>query len=60
MADPYVEGRLLHVSGTMLARKGQPVPARQRLEEAVAVLRRLGARKAAAQVESSIAALAQE
>jgi uncharacterized protein HemY len=60
MADPYVEGRLLHVYGTMLAREGQPVPARQRLEEALAILRRLGARKAAVQVESSIAALAQE
>jgi tetratricopeptide (TPR) repeat protein len=60
MADPYVEGRLLHVSGTMHARKGQPVPARQRLEEALAILRRLGARGAAVPVERSIAALAQE
>ena len=58
MADPYVEGRLLHVSGTLLARTGQPVPARQQLEEALAILRRLGARRAAAQVESSIATLA--
>jgi tetratricopeptide (TPR) repeat protein len=60
MADPYVEGRLLHVYGTMLATKGQLVPARQRLEEALAILRRLGARKAAAQVEGSIAALAHQ
>ncbi|HKC75335.1 MAG TPA: tetratricopeptide repeat protein, partial [Chloroflexota bacterium] len=59
MADPYVEGRLLHVYGAMLARKGQLVPARQRLEEALAILRRLGACGAAAQVEGSIAALAQ-
>ena len=60
MADPYVEARLLHVYGTMLATKGQPVPARQRLGEALAMLRRLGARKAAAQVERSIAALAHQ
>jgi hypothetical protein len=44
----------------MHARKGQLVPARQRLEEALAILRRLGARGAAARVEGSIAALAQE
>jgi tetratricopeptide (TPR) repeat protein len=60
MADPYVEGRLLHVYGAMLARKGQLVPARQRLEEALAILRCLGARKAAAQVEGSITTLAQK
>jgi tetratricopeptide (TPR) repeat protein len=60
MADPYVEGRLLHVYGAMLARKGQLVPARQRLEDALAILRCLGARKAAAQVEGSITTLAQK
>ena len=28
LADPYVEGRLLHVYGALHATKGQPVPAR--------------------------------
>jgi tetratricopeptide (TPR) repeat protein len=60
LADPYVEGRLLHVYGAMHATTGQPVAARQRLEEALAILQRLGARRAAAQVERSIAALAQK
>jgi hypothetical protein len=60
MADPYVEGRLLHVYGAMHASKGQPVPARQRLGEALAILRRLGARGAAAQVDGAIAALAHQ
>jgi transposase len=45
MPYPYAEARLLHVYGLMHAQKGGPEPARERLEAALALFRRLGARK---------------
>lgn len=54
---PYAEGRLLHVYGQMHAVKGKPEPARERLEAALAIFRRLGARRDAERVEQMIAAL---
>ena len=53
----YGEGRFLHVYGLMLARKGEPVPARERLEAALAIFQRLGARKDAERTEQAIADL---
>jgi tetratricopeptide (TPR) repeat protein/transcriptional regulator with XRE-family HTH domain len=48
---PYGEARLLHVYGQMHAQKGEPGPARERLEDALAIFRRLGARKDAERAE---------
>jgi hypothetical protein len=39
MPYPYAEGRLLHVQ------RGEPGPARERLEAALVIFQRLGARK---------------
>ena len=44
MPYPYGEGRLLHVYGQMHAQKGEPGSARERLEAALAIFGRLGAR----------------
>jgi hypothetical protein len=55
MPYPYGEGRLLHAAGEMHVRKGEPEPARQRLEAALAIFRRLGARKDAERVERALA-----
>jgi hypothetical protein len=57
MPYPYAEGRLLHLYGAMHTRKSAPAPARERLEAALAIFRRLGARKDAEQVEQTLAAL---
>jgi tetratricopeptide (TPR) repeat protein len=54
MPYPYAEGRLLHVYGEMHVRKGEPEPARERLKAALAIFRRLGARKDAERVEQAI------
>ena len=51
---PYAEGRLLHVYGQMHAQKGEPGPARERLEAALAIFRRLGARKDAERAKQAI------
>jgi tetratricopeptide (TPR) repeat protein len=59
MPYPYAEGRLLHVYGEMHAQKGEPGPARERLEAALAIFRRLGARKDAEGVEQALTALQQ-
>jgi hypothetical protein len=59
MPYPYAEARLLHVYGLMHAQKGGPEPARERLEAALALFRRLGARKDAERVEQAIGALSQ-
>ena len=56
---PYGEARLLHVYGQMHTQKGEPVPARERLEAALAIFRRLGARKDAERAEQAIVALQQ-
>jgi hypothetical protein len=57
MLYPYAEARLLHVYGEMHARKGEPEPARERLEAALAIFRRLGARKDVERVEQVLSAL---
>jgi len=41
----YAEGRLLHLSGLLCLDRGEPRPARERLEAALAIFRRLGARQ---------------
>ena len=53
----YGEGRFLHVYGLMLAHKGEPGPARERLEAALAIFQRLGVRKDAERTEQAIADL---
>jgi tetratricopeptide (TPR) repeat protein len=57
MPYPYMEGRLLQVYGRMHARTGEPHLARERLEAALAIFRRLGARKDIEQVEQAVAAI---
>jgi tetratricopeptide (TPR) repeat protein len=59
MPYPYAEGRLLHVYGQMHVAKGEPVPARERLEAALAIFQRLGARKDAERADADIANLQQ-
>jgi hypothetical protein len=54
MPYPYAEARLLHVYGEMHAQKGELEPARQRLEEALAIFRRLGAHKDAERMERAL------
>jgi tetratricopeptide (TPR) repeat protein len=45
MPYPHGEGRLLHVYGRMHLDRNEPTAARERLEAALAIFRRLGARK---------------
>jgi tetratricopeptide (TPR) repeat protein len=52
---PYAEAKALYVSGLVHQAKGEPVLARQRLEEALAILNRLGERLYAEQVERALA-----
>jgi tetratricopeptide (TPR) repeat protein len=59
MPYPYAEGRLLHAYGQMHVAKGEPGPARQRLEAALAIFQRLGARKDAERAEGTLTALRQ-
>jgi hypothetical protein len=54
MPYAYAEGRLLHVYGRMHVAKGEPGPARQRLEAALALFRRLGARLDVERVERAL------
>jgi tetratricopeptide (TPR) repeat protein/transcriptional regulator with XRE-family HTH domain len=54
---PYAEGRLLHLYGTLHARKGEPELARERLEAALAIFQRLGARKDIELAEQTLAVL---
>jgi tetratricopeptide (TPR) repeat protein len=56
MPYPYGEARMLHTYGLMHAQKGEPAPARERLEEALAIFRRLGARKDIERTEQELAA----
>jgi uncharacterized protein HemY len=58
MPYPYAEARLLYVYGEMHAQQGEPEAARERLEAALAIFRRLGARKDAERAEQALAALA--
>jgi tetratricopeptide (TPR) repeat protein len=59
MPYPYAEARLLHVYGQMLAAKAEPVSARERLEAALALFQRLGARRDAEWTEQAITDLLQ-
>ena len=54
---PYAEARLLHVYGLMHARRGEPEAARERLREALAIFRRLGARKDVERAERVLTSL---
>jgi hypothetical protein len=56
---PYAEGRLLHVYGQLHLAQGKAGPARERLEAALAIFRRLGARKDAERVSQAIGSLSQ-
>jgi tetratricopeptide (TPR) repeat protein len=57
MPYPYAEGRLLHVYGEMHNQKSQLALARERLEAALTIFRRLGARKDVERTELALAAL---
>src|SRR5207247_811772 len=57
MHYPYAEARLLHVCGAMHAQKGEPGPARERLEAALALFRRLGAPRDVERVEQALGTL---
>jgi tetratricopeptide (TPR) repeat protein/transcriptional regulator with XRE-family HTH domain len=55
---PYGEGRLLHVCGEMYVARDEPEAARERLEEALAIFQRLGARKDAEIIQQELARVA--
>jgi tetratricopeptide (TPR) repeat protein len=57
MPYPYAEARLLHIYGEVHLQKGEPEPARKRLEAALAIFRRLCARKDTEWVAQAIADL---
>jgi hypothetical protein len=57
MPYPYAEARLLHAGGLLHAGKGEPEQARQRLMDALAIFRRLGARPDAERAEQALEAL---
>jgi hypothetical protein len=59
MPYPYGQARLLQVYGEMHVKRGEPQPARERLEAALAIFRRLGARKDIERVEQMLAGLPQ-
>ena len=52
------KSRLLHVYVEIHAQKGEPIAARERLEAALAIFERLGARKDVERVESDLAGIA--
>jgi tetratricopeptide (TPR) repeat protein/transcriptional regulator with XRE-family HTH domain len=54
---PYGEGRLLDVSGRLHRDRGEPAAARERLKSALAIFRRLGARKDIERTEQVLATL---
>jgi tetratricopeptide (TPR) repeat protein len=54
---PYAEGRILYEDGLLHLQRGEPRLARERLEEALTIFRRLGARMDADRVDQAIAAL---
>jgi hypothetical protein len=55
---PHGEGRLLQVHGLLHYRKGEQAQARERLDAALTIFRRLGARKDLEWAERDLAALA--
>ncbi len=56
---PWGEARLLEVYGLLHIRKGEPGPARERLEAALTIFRRLGAGKDVERLEAALARLLQ-
>ena len=54
---PYAEARLLHLYASMHIQQGEPEPARERLQAALDIFQRLGARKDVEQVEQALAPL---
>ena len=54
MPYPYVEARLLHVYGEMHLQKGESGLARERLEAALTIFWRLGARKDAERAQEAM------
>ena len=57
MPYPYAETRLLHVYGQLHAGMGEPAPARERLEAALTLSRRIGARRDTTQLERAVESL---
>jgi hypothetical protein len=55
MGLPYDEAKTLYLSGLLHRVEGEPVLARERWEEALAILHRLGERLYAEQVEQALA-----
>jgi tetratricopeptide (TPR) repeat protein len=60
MPNPYAEARLLQVYGALLAGRGDLEPACTRLEEALTIFQRLGARKDDEEVERGLAAIREQ
>ncbi len=54
---PYGQARALHIYGLLHVEIGEPEQARERLEEALAILQRLGARRDSARVEQALSGL---
>jgi hypothetical protein len=57
MPYPHAEALILRELGQLSRRKGKAADARERLEEALAVFQRLGARKDVERTEQELAAL---
>jgi hypothetical protein len=57
MPYPYMEARTLQVSGLMHRQRGERRQARETLAAALAIFRRLGARKDLGQTEALLAGL---
>lgn len=57
MPYPYAEGRALYEYGLMYGQHGEPEQARERLEQALAIFGRLGAKKDVERAEQAVAAL---
>jgi tetratricopeptide (TPR) repeat protein len=57
MPYPYAEARLLQVYGELHLHKAEPEPARERLEAALAIFQRLGARRDAVCTEQALSTL---
>jgi hypothetical protein len=57
MPYPYAEGRIRYEDGLLHLQRGEPGPARERLAEALAIFRRLGAAGDAERAGRAIAAL---
>jgi tetratricopeptide (TPR) repeat protein/DNA-binding XRE family transcriptional regulator len=54
---PRMEARLLHAYGQLYAAKGEPAAAREKLEAALTLFHRLGARRDSTRVEQDLAAI---